>query len=114
VNTIANYKKQKETIEDPNFNPPPRANLQRIEKTMYRQDKNRYTGEVVIQYGDPYVAKWLATMYEQEVLTPQDSRQMITARYLEHPYVIMDRLKDFWISMLLNNYKYLKITNINI
>jgi hypothetical protein len=81
---------------------------------MYRQDKNGYTGEVVIQYGDPYIAKWLATMYKQEVLTPQDSRQMIIDRYPEHPYIIMDRLKDFWISMLFNNYKYLKITNINI
>jgi hypothetical protein len=39
---------------------------------------------------------------------------MITARYPEHSYVIMDRFKDFWISMLLNNYKYLKKTNINI
>jgi hypothetical protein len=74
VNTIADYKKHKETIEDSNFNPSPRANLQWIEKTLYRQDKNGYTGEVVIQYRDPYIAKWLATMYKQEVLTPQDSR----------------------------------------
>jgi hypothetical protein len=28
VNTIVDYKKQKKTIEDPNFNPPSRANLQ--------------------------------------------------------------------------------------
>jgi hypothetical protein len=95
VNTIADYKKHKETIEDPNFNPPPHANLQWIEKTLYRQDKNGYIGEVVIQYRDSYIAKWLVTMYEQEVLTPQDSRQMITARYPEHPYIIMDRFKDF-------------------
>jgi hypothetical protein len=114
VNTIADYKKQKETIQVSNFNPPPRANLQQMEKILYRQNKDGYTGEVVIQFGDPYVAKWLATMYEHEVLTPQDSRQLITTRYPEHPYVIIDRLKEFWISMFFNNYKYLKTTNINI
>jgi hypothetical protein len=114
VNTIADYKKQKETIQIPNFNPPPCINLQQMEKILYRQNKDGYTGEVVIQFRDSYVAKWLATMYEHEVLTPQDSRQLITTRYPEHPYVIIDRLKEFWISMFFNNYKYSKTTNINI
>jgi hypothetical protein len=112
VNAIAHYKKQKETIQIPNFNPPPPTNLQQMEKILYRQDKGGYTGEVVIQFRDPYVAKWLATMYENKVLTPQDDRQLKATRYSKHPYVIMDRLKDFWISMFLNNHKYSKITNI--
>jgi hypothetical protein len=66
-----------------------------MEKILYRQDKGGYTGKVVIQFRDLYVAKWLATMYENEVLTPQDNRQLKATRYAEHPYVIMNRLKDF-------------------
>jgi hypothetical protein len=89
VNAIAHYKKQKEMIQIPNF-----------------------IGEVVIQFRDPYVAKWLITMYENKVLISQDNRQLKVTRYPEHPYVIIDRLKDFWSSMFLNNHKYSKITNI--
>jgi hypothetical protein len=95
VDAIAHYKKQKKMIQISNFNPPPPTNLRQMEKILYRQDKGRYTKEVVIQFRDPYVAKWLATMYENEVLIPQDDRQLKATRYLEHPYVIMDRLKDF-------------------
>jgi hypothetical protein len=57
VDVIAHYKKQKETIQIPNFNSPPPTNLRQIEKILYRQDKDGYTGEVVIQFRDPYVAK---------------------------------------------------------
>jgi hypothetical protein len=82
-------------IQIPNFNPLPSTNLWQMEKILYRQDKGGYTGEVVIQFRDPYVAKWLATMYKNEVLTSQDDRQLKATRYPEHPYVIMDRLKGF-------------------
>jgi hypothetical protein len=95
VNVIAYYKKQKETIQISNFNPPSSTNFWQIEKILYRQDKDRYTGEVVIQFRDLCVAKWLATMYENKVLISQNNRQLKTIRYPEHLYVIIDRLKDF-------------------
>jgi hypothetical protein len=101
VNVIAHYKKQKETIQISNFNPPSPTNFWQIEKILYRQDKDRYTGEVVIQFRDLCVAKWLITMYENKVLISQNNRQLKTIRYPEHLYVIIDRLKDFWTSMFL-------------
>jgi hypothetical protein len=112
VDIIAHYKKQKKMIQIPNFNPPPLTNLWQIETILYRQDKGRYTGEVVIQFRDPYVAKWLATMYKNEVLIFQDNKQLKATRYPEYPYIIIDRLKNFWTSMFLNNHKYSKMTNI--
>lgn len=95
VDTIDEYKKRKETIQNPNFIPPTPASLQQVDKILYRQDRNRYNREVVIQFADPHVTRWLTTMYECEVFSSQDDRQLTTVKYPEHLYVIMDRLKEF-------------------